>query len=44
MFDAYGIADFDDKAKKLNVHLEELMKAGKDFEIDPIARAAITTS
>lgn len=40
MFDAAGVADFDDEAKKLNVHLEELMKPGVDFEIDPIARAA----
>ena len=38
MFDAWGVADFDEKAKKLNVHLEELMKAGVDFPIDPIAR------
>ena len=40
MFDAAGTADFDDKAKKLNAHLEAMMKPGADFEIDPIARAA----
>jgi hypothetical protein len=40
MFDADGVADFDDKAKKLNVHLEEMMRPGTDFAIDPIARAA----
>jgi hypothetical protein len=40
MFDADGTGDFDDKAKKLNAHLEALMKPGADFEIDPIARAA----
>jgi hypothetical protein len=40
MFDAAGVADFDDKAKKLNAHLEAMMKPGSDFEIDPIARAA----
>ncbi|MCU1280644.1 MAG: hypothetical protein JWM53_4190 [bacterium] len=40
MFDAAGTADFDDKAKKLNVHLEAMMQPGSDFEIDPLARAA----
>jgi hypothetical protein len=40
MFDAAGVADFDDKAKKLNAHLEAMMKPGADFEIDPVARVA----
>jgi hypothetical protein len=40
IFDAAGVADFDDRAQKLNPHLEAIMKPGADFEIDPIARAA----
>jgi hypothetical protein len=40
VFDAAGVADFDDKTTKLNVHLEAMMKPGSDFEIDPVARSA----
>jgi len=40
IFDAWGTANFGDQAKKLNPHLQRMMRPGGDFEIDPIARQA----